>query len=149
MVVRLELTRSPRCSGSKDMRPAAGVQRALQFVQQASPQVPARPLEARAVSTRSPTPFPPLCPSARRSFVNSVTDKLTGAVSLSAAVFSSVLIASCLPSEVDVVRPRVGPARSRDAPGPGRRTAVEWLWAVRPLLAVPWPLGRPAPMGAF
>lgn len=37
------------------------------------------------------------------SFVNSVTDKLTGAVSLSAAVFSSVLIASCMPSELDVV----------------------------------------------
>ncbi|GBF92993.1 phosphatidylinositol N-acetylglucosaminyltransferase subunit C [Raphidocelis subcapitata] len=36
------------------------------------------------------------------NFVNSVTDKPTGAVSLSAAVFSSVLIASCMPSEMDV-----------------------------------------------
>lgn len=36
------------------------------------------------------------------NFVNSVTGKLTGAVSLSAAVFSSVLTASCMPSEMDV-----------------------------------------------
>lgn len=45
-------------------------------------------------------PMPPMS----HSFVNSVTDKLTGAVSLSAAVFSSVLTASCMPSEMDVVR---------------------------------------------
>ncbi len=38
-----------------------------------------------------------------RSFVNSVTDKLTGTVSLGAAVLASVLIASGMPSEYDVV----------------------------------------------
>lgn len=36
------------------------------------------------------------------NFVNTVTDKLIGAVSLGAAVFASVLIASGLPSETDV-----------------------------------------------
>eukprot|EP00877_Chromochloris_zofingiensis_P010970 jgi/Chrzof1/6126/Cz17g10210.t1 len=36
------------------------------------------------------------------NFVNSVTDKLTGTVSLGAAVFASVLIASGMPSEFDV-----------------------------------------------
>lgn len=38
------------------------------------------------------------------NFVNSVTDKLTGTVSLGAAVFASVLIASGMPSDLDVVR---------------------------------------------
>ena len=51
------------------------------------------------------------------SFVNSVTDKLTGAVSLGAAVFASVLIASGMPTELDVVRARGGPSRGR-----GRRS---------------------------
>lgn len=37
------------------------------------------------------------------SFVNSVTDKLTGTVSLGAAVLSAVLIASQMPSDFDVV----------------------------------------------
>jgi hypothetical protein len=55
------------------------------------------PGQAPAPAPASPPPLGPL------SFVNSVTDKLTGAVSLSAAVFSSVLTASCLPSETDVV----------------------------------------------
>lgn len=38
------------------------------------------------------------------SFVNSVTDKLTGTLSLGAAVFASVLIASGMPTDFDVVR---------------------------------------------
>lgn len=45
-----------------------------------------------------------LCLHPPPSFVNSVTDKLTGTVSLGAAVFASVLIASGMPSETDVVR---------------------------------------------
>lgn len=38
-----------------------------------------------------------------RSFVNSVTEQLTGTLSLGAAVFASVLFASGMPSEFDVV----------------------------------------------
>jgi hypothetical protein len=37
------------------------------------------------------------------SFVNSVTEQLTGTVSLGAAVFASVLFASGMPTEFDVV----------------------------------------------
>ena len=40
-----------------------------------------------------------------RSFVNSVTDKLTGALSLGAACFAAILAASQLPSELHVVSP--------------------------------------------
>ncbi len=55
--------------------------------------------------------LPGLCTTVRHhgvaallcSFVNSVTDKLTGTLSLGAAVFASVLIASCMPAEMDVV----------------------------------------------
>jgi hypothetical protein len=42
----------------------------------------------------------------RRSFVSSVTEQLTGTLSLGAAVFASVLFASGMPSEVDVVSER-------------------------------------------
>lgn len=38
-----------------------------------------------------------------RSFVNRVTEQLTGTLSLGAAVFASVLFASGMPSELDVV----------------------------------------------
>lgn len=49
------------------------------------------------------TPRPSWVAALLCSFVNSVTDKLTGALSLGAAVFASVLIASCMPAEMDVV----------------------------------------------
>jgi hypothetical protein len=60
------------------------------------------PLGARAdeAARHAITTHAPPC---ARSFVNSVTDKLTGTVSLGAAVFASVLIASGMPSETDVV----------------------------------------------
>jgi hypothetical protein len=45
-------------------------------------------------------PLPLLIP---HSFVNSVTEQLTGTVSLGAAVFASVLFASGMPTEFDVV----------------------------------------------
>lgn len=40
------------------------------------------------------------------SFVNSVTEQLTGTLSLGAAVFASVLFASGMPTEYDVVSSR-------------------------------------------
>ena len=46
---------------------------------------------------------PAVSVTAINSFVNSVTEQLTGTLSLGAAVFASVLFASGMPSEFDVV----------------------------------------------
>jgi hypothetical protein len=63
--------------------------------------------------TRSPPPPPAwaattllaiITTTHHRSFVNNVTDRLAGALSLGAAVHGAVLVASALPSEGDAVR---------------------------------------------
>jgi hypothetical protein len=58
----------------------------------------------------------------RRSFVSSVTEQLTGTLSLGAAVFASVLFASSMPSEFAVVSWRLGGAALSAVCEPGGRT---------------------------